>query len=142
MVFYWDLRKVLLLLSNLFVFFSLSSCCFFSFFFFFLSFLRYYFLYSAFVEDVLDEDVFVEKSFDCQFHIVLRFVYIYLVCISCIYILTALHYFCLKKLIEVYFNRSNTFLLYFYDTYDINLSEKVLAEVRFIQTGQMCYEIS
>ena len=141
MVFYWDLRKVLLLLSNLFVFFSLSSCCFFSFF-FFLSFLRYYFLYSAFVEDVLDEVVFVEKSFDCQFHIVLRFVYIYLVCISCIYILTALHYFCLKKLIEVYFNRSNTFLLYFYDTYDINLSEKVLAEVRFIQTGQMCYEIS
>ena len=139
MVFYWDLRKVLLLLSNLFVFFSLSSCCFFS---FFLSFLRYYFLYSAFVEDVLDEVVFVEKSFDCQFHIVLRFVYIYLVCISCIYILTALHYFCLKKLIEVYFNRSNTFLLYFYDTYDINLSEKVLAEVRFIQTGQMCYEIS
>ena len=70
------------------------------------------------------------------------YIYIYLVCISCIYILTALHYFCLKKLIEVYFNRSNTFLLYFYGTYDINLSEKVLAEVRFIQTGQMCYEIS
>ena len=51
-------------------------------FFVFLSFLRYHFLYSAFLADVLDEVVFVEKSFDCQFHIVLRFVYI-----SCMYIL-------------------------------------------------------
>ena len=92
-------------------------------------------------------EMFLMKLFLLKKVLIVSFIlsyvlYIYLVCISCIYILTALHYFCLKKLIEVYFNRSNTFLLYFYDRYDINLSEKVSAEVRFIQTEQMCYKIS
>ena len=31
----------------------------------------------------------------------------------------------LKKSIEVHFSRSNTFPLYFYDTFDINLQEKM-----------------
>ena len=142
MVFYWDLRKVLLLLLNLFVFFSLSSCCFFSFLFFFV-FSQILFSLLCICWRCSWWSCFCWKKFWLSVSYCPTFcIYIYLVCISCIYILTALHYFCLKKLIEVYFNRSNTFLLYFYDTYDINLSEKVLAEVRFIQTGQMCYEIS
>ena len=45
----------------------------------------------------------------------------------------------LKKSIEVRFNRSKIFLLYFYEAYDVDLclSEKISRETRFIHAEQM-----
>ena len=43
----------------------------------------------------------------------------------------------MKKSLEEHFNRSNIFLLYFYDAYDVNLWGKKSAELRLIHAEQM-----
>ena len=43
----------------------------------------------------------------------------------------------MKKSIEVHFNRSNIFLLYFYNAYDVICEKKNSAEVRLIPAKQM-----